>query len=138
MSRHTAIGLVGLLALVLVGCGLGRTSIPPGAQVVHVAVTESAIHLDLATVHAGDVYLVVAEGPVQEFLFVSGPFDDAGLARLVQGDWQGTTSESHGGPIGNFFKMVLLAGKYALLTMGAGGPGLPITPGSMAVLEVVP
>jgi hypothetical protein len=138
MSRQAVIGLVGILTLILLGCGPGGTSIPSGAQVVHVAVTTSEIHVDLATVRAGDVYLVVAEGPVQEFELVSGPFTDAGLARLAQGDPQGTSSESIGGPVGNVFKVVLQEGKYALVTVGAGVPGIPIPPGSMAVLSVLP
>lgn len=59
MIRHSAVPLVGLLAVALVGCGLGQTPIPPGAQQVHVVVTESEVRLDPATVHAGDVWVVL-------------------------------------------------------------------------------
>jgi hypothetical protein len=138
VSRQAIVGLFGLLTLIVLGCGCGGISIPSGAQVIHVAVTASEIHVDLVTVRAGDVYLVVAEGPVQEFELVSGPFTDAGLARFVQGDPQGTSIESIGGPVGNVFKVALQEGKYALVTAGAGGPGVPIPPRSMVVLSVLP
>jgi hypothetical protein len=138
VSRLAIVGLVGILTLIVLVSGCGGMSIPSGAQVVHVAVTASEIHVDPATVRAGDVYLVVAEGPVQEFQLVSGPFTDAGLARFVQGDPQGTRSQSIGGPVGNVFKVALQEGKYALVTAGTGGPGVPIPPGSMAVLSVLP
>jgi len=138
MSLRAVVALLAMSTFMLLGCGSGGTSVPSGAQVVHVAVTASGISADVATVRAGDVYLVVAEGPVQEFELVSGPFTNPGLARFAQGDPEGTTSESIGGPIGSVFKVVLREGKYALVTSGAGGPGIPIPPASMAVLSVLP
>jgi hypothetical protein len=141
MIRHWTVALVGLLVVVLVGCGRGQTPIPPGAQEVHVMVTESEVRLDPATVHAGDVYLVL-DGPVQSVVFVQrmrteaetpGPLSDDDLARLAHGDTQGTglqgmsvacsdsqRAEDRGqmGPCGNVYKVVLVEGKYAIL-----GPG---------------
>ena len=134
--------LVGLLVGVLAGCGR-NTPIPPGAQVVHVVATESEVRLDPATVHAGDVYLVLEEPLDGSFAFVAlkrtaeatpGPLSDDDLERLAHGDTEGTSmegfsvgcvpsqqAESRGqtGPCGNAFgPMVLVEGKYAIL-----GPG---------------
>lgn len=104
-------------------------------------VTASEVRLDPATVHAGDVYLVL-DGPVQSVSFVQrkrteaetpGPLSDDDLARLAHGDPQGTfidamsegcsdsqRAEDRGqmGPCGNVYKVVLVEGKYAIL-----GPG---------------
>jgi hypothetical protein len=52
---------VALVTILVVGCGRGQTPIPAGAQVVHVFATESEVRLEPATVHAGDVYLVLDE-----------------------------------------------------------------------------
>lgn len=134
--------LVGLLVGVLAGCGR-NTPIPPGAQVVHVVATGSEVRLDPATVHAGDVYLVLEEPLDGSFDFVAlirtdaattGPMSDDDLERLAHGDTEGTSmegfsvgcdpvqqAESRGqtGQCGNAFgPMVLTEGKYAIL-----GPG---------------
>jgi hypothetical protein len=134
--------LVGLLVGVLAGCGR-NTPIPPGAQVVHVVATESEVRLDPASVHAGDIYLVLEEPLDGSFAFVSlirtaeatsGPLSDDDLERLAHGDTEGTSMESFSvgcdpsqqaesrgqrGPCGNAFgPMVLVEGKYAIL-----GPG---------------
>ena len=85
--------LLGLLA----NCGGRATSIPAGAQQVHVAVTESGIRLDPAIVPAGDVY-VVLDTPGSSVGFLegeNGPLSDVTLARVVQtGDSQGTSMQS--------------------------------------------
>lgn len=111
-------------------------------------VTASEVRLDPATVHAGEVYFMV-EGPDDPtehagFTFVSAGYgqddmplalsDDA-LARLAQGDYQGTGIE---GGWGDYAKFTLLEGNYAFLIAGPGGdlPGVP--PRWMAVLEVLP
>ena len=138
--RHSAVALVGVLAIVLVGCSR-TTPMPAGARQIHVLVTASEVRLDPATVQAGDVYLVL-DGPVQSVSFVQrkrteaetpGPLTDDELARLAHGDTQGTSiegmsvgcsdsqrAEDRGqmGPCGNVYKVVLVEGKYAIL-----GPG---------------
>jgi hypothetical protein len=136
------VGLLVLIAGLGVGCGRGQTPIPPGAQVVHVIATESEVRLDPATVHAGDVYLVLDQPVDGSFAFVErkrtaaetpGPLDDDDLERLAHGDTEGTAigsysvgcdaaqrAEDHGqmGYCGNVWKVSLVAGKYAIL-----GPG---------------
>jgi hypothetical protein len=131
-----------LLAGVLAGCA-GPTSVPAGAQQVHVVVTGSEVRLDPATAHAGDVYFVV-DTPGAEVAWAQrqttaeetpGPMSDADLARLAGGDTQGmaiTCCFGTGEPYGNVHKVALSPGKYALLTRQ------PETPGPMAVLEVLP
>jgi hypothetical protein len=131
-----------LLAGVLLGCGR-KMPIPSGSQVVHVVATESEVRLDPATVHAGEVYLVLDEPLDGSFDFVAlkrtaeatpGPVSDDDLERLAHGDTEGASmegfsagcgpaqqAESRGqtGPCGNAFgPLVLSAGKYAIL-----GPG---------------
>ncbi len=163
MIRNAAVALVGLLAVVLVGCGRGQTPIPPGAQVVHIAVTQSEVRLDPGTVRAGDVYLVLDAPLDGSIVFVQrkrtaaetpGPLSDDDLARLAHGDTEGTSiggmdaggcdaaqnAEDRGqmGPCGNVLKVVLLGGKYAILgdMPGSNPPGRPLP--SIAVLEVLP
>jgi hypothetical protein len=133
---------VALVTILVVGCGRGQTPIPAGAQVVHVVATESVVRLEPATVHAGDVYLVLDEPVDGSFAFVdrkrseaetAGPLDDADLERLARGDTEGTSigsfsigcdaaqrAEDRGqmGYCGNVWKVSLVAGKYAIL-----GPG---------------
>jgi hypothetical protein len=160
-------GLVrAILALVLVG-GIpigctGLTPVPSGAQQVHVTSTDSELHLQPATVRAGDVY-VVLDGPRQSVVLVSrkrtaeetpGPMTNADLERITHGDTEGTSIEglsvgcsakqraaSRGmvGYCGNVYKLVLSAGKYAfLLDSPDSDPPQLIPPESMAVLEVNP
>jgi hypothetical protein len=151
-----AVLLFCLLACILAGCGRGRTPVPAGAQVIHVAVIESELRFDRATVRAGDVY-VVLDTPRSSVGFASrmrgdletGPLSDDDIARLARGDTQdlviggfdllGCSNEQRAedrglmGPCGNVFKSVLVEGKYAFL-----GPGwkeqqtealVPSTPG---------
>lgn len=154
----TAVAFLGLLVGVLVGCGRGQTPIPPGAQQVHVVVTESELRLDPATVRAGDIY-VVLDTPRSSVGFVQrqrgpsetpGPLSDDDLARLAHGDTQGTAiggfdlvgcsdsqrAEDRGkmGYCGNVFKVVLTQGKYAFFTGNVDG----VPPRSIAVFEVLP
>jgi len=140
---------VGLIAMVvaLVAVWGSPPRIPAGAQTVHIVVTASAVRLQPATVHSGPVYFVADAGgdPEQQagFNFVSAgyasqcppcgaplPLSDDAVARLAQGDYQGTGSE---GGWGRYAKFPLLEGKYAFLT-GDAEPGVP--PDFMAVLEV--
>jgi hypothetical protein len=164
MRRFGAmVGLVGLLAIVLVGCSRA-TPIPAGAQQVHVVVTESEVRLEPTTVHAGDVYLVLDAPPDGSFAFVEmqrtdeatpGPLTDDDIARLARGDTEGTAiggldaggcsaaqnAEDRGqmGPCGNVMKVVLVEGKYAIV--GSTPETRDLTTGRwppMAILEVVP
>jgi len=158
----TTIGLACLLARTVAGCGRGQAPIPSGAQQVHVVVTGSGVHLDPATVPAGDVY-VVLDTPGSSVGFAQrqrtaaetpGPLSDADLDRLSRGDTESTAiggfgdtgcsaeqrAEDRGqmGYCGNVFKMVLTAGKYAFFAgdLDGGPPG--DYSGSIAVLEVLP
>jgi len=134
----TMVALLGMLAAVLAGCGRA-TPIPAGAQVVHVVISESGVRLDPATVHPGDVWLVLDRlgGDFVERAAAGetpGPLSDDDLARLAQGDPGGFSisalpaggcspaqdAEERGqmGPCGNVMKVVVVEGKYAIL-----GPG---------------
>ncbi len=144
-----AIGLVALVAALLAVWGT-PLRIPTGAQEVHITVTATEVRLSPTTVHAGDVYLTVdqPEDPSGHagFTFVSRgypgqgggdpePMSDEDVARLAQGDYQGTALQ---GGWGDQAKFALREGNYVFLIAGPGGglPGVP--PMSMAVLEVVP
>jgi hypothetical protein len=148
--------LLGLLAGIVAGCGRGQAPIPAGAQEVHIAVIESGLRLDPATVRAGDVY-VVLDTPRSSVGFVSrkrgnldnGPLSDDDIARLAHGDMQGFVvggfdlqgcsdeqrAEDLGqmGYCGNVFKTVLVPGKYAFTGPGWSEqqtePLVPPTPG---------
>lgn len=133
---------IALMTSLVVGCGRGQTPIPPGAQVVHVVATETEVRVDPATVHAGDVYLLLDEPVDGSFAFVErqrtatetpGPLEDDDLERLANGDSEGTAiggfsvgcdaaqrAEDRGqmGYCGNVWKVSVVAGKYAIL-----GPG---------------
>lgn len=137
--------LAGLSVAALVGCDQGppRIPIPPGAQVVHVVITESEVRLSPATVRAGDVYLVLDQPLVGSFMWVQrkraadeaeGPLDDDDLERISHGDPEGTSmgglnsggcaadqdaaSRGQMGPCGNVMMATVATGKYAVL-----GPG---------------
>lgn len=149
--------VLGALAILLVGCGRPYTySIPQGAQVVHVVSTASEVRLEPASVHGGDVWMVIdAEAASYTFVGASrpggregDPLTDDDLARLARGDTQYTATsgfsaggcspeqaaEDRGkmGPCGNVMKFTVRAGKYAVLWGDTAHP-LP-----MAVLEVLP
>ena len=141
----TAAALVGLLVSVVAACGQSQATIPPGAQLVHLVATESAVRLSPASVHARDVFVQLDE-PLDggSFMFVErktaaadtpGPLTDNDLERLARGDTQGTSLSGYGpscsgpqgadrghlvqeGVCGNVWKFDLAPGKYAIL-----GPG---------------
>jgi len=147
-----AAGLVGLVGLVAVVAAVWGTPlrVPPGAQEVHIVLTESSVQVEPATVHAGDVYFIV-DAPADPaghagFTFVSRglpgqvgedplPLSDQDVDRLAQGDYQGTAM---GGGWGGSTKFTLGAGNYVFLLAGAGGEAPGVPPESMAVLEVLP
>lgn len=102
MTPHTLGFALALAASIVVGCGRGQVPIPPGAQVVHVVATESGVRLAPATVHAGDVYLVLDEPVEGSFALAQrqrtadespGPLDDDDLERIATGDTEGTAIE---------------------------------------------
>jgi hypothetical protein len=161
MRVRSTLSLV-LAVLLVVGCGRGQTAVPAGAQLVAVSATGSEVHLDPATVRAGDVY-VVLETPGSSVGFAQrkstaaerpGALTDEDLARLAHGDTQGTEIggfDDHGcspeqraddrgrmGPCGNVFKLVLRAGKYAFFAGNLDGAPPGDHSGSIAVLEVLP
>lgn len=149
---------IGLVLIVLTGCGRGQADIPAGAQQLHVAVSEAGIHLDPPRVRAGDLY-VVMDTPGSSVGFVQrqaageetpGPMSDEDLDRFADGDLGGTAiggfsdtgcsaeqrAEDRGrlGPCGNVVLVVLTEGKYAFFL---GDPdGTP--PTAITVLEVLP
>jgi len=142
-----------ILAAVLASCGGRATPIPAGSQQVHVAVTESGIRLDPASVPAGDVY-VVLDTPGSSVGFLEGqdgPLSEEALARIAQtGDTQGTSMQSFDqvgcsaeqraedlgqmGPCGNVGKVVLSPGKYAFFI----GDLTTDPPQAWAILGVLP
>jgi hypothetical protein len=135
--------LMGLVAGALVGCD-NATSIPQGAQQVHVVATTTDVHVDPTNVRAGDVYLVlsVPDSGVDFIQTASGgsaspgPLSEADVARLATGDEQGFSFEALSvSCCGNVYKKTLVAGKYAI-TLRATNPGSP--PLSTAILDVVP
>jgi len=116
-------------ALAIASCG---TSIPPGAQQVHLTGTATEVRLEPATVHAGDVYFVVdgsatlvwhASGDLVDgqLLNIQGLSDDE-LDRLARtGDLSQTgISEMGAGYAGNVLKWTLPAGKYAFVPVRSG------------------
>ena len=157
--RAVGVLVAGVLAALL-AAACGSTTVPAGAQVVHVVATEQSITLTPNSVRAGDVYLML-DGPSTSILFVQaqtsaeatpGPLDDESLERLRQGDTFHTAvggmeaggcspaqdAENRGrmGPCGNVMQVVLSPGNYAVVTgeLEAGGA----TPPRIAVLTVVP
>jgi hypothetical protein len=155
--RRTGILAIMAAAFLLLGCSRS-SAIPAGAQVVHVAITQSGVQLQPSTVRSGDVYLVLDAPPEGSLAFISrggssvlSPLTDADLVRLSHGDTESMAvggldaggcspaqnAEDRGrmGPCGNVLRVDLSAGQYAV--MGATPDG---TPGSsqlpLAVLEV--
>ncbi len=159
MRRAGILVLAALLAGAVAGCGRGQATVPPDATLVHVTVAGPSVHLEPATVPAGDVYFVL-EVPGSSVSFAMrkrtaeetpGPFTDADLDRLAAGDDEGTSISGFDdvgcsddqraadrgmlGPCGNVFKEVLGPGKYAFYVDGDGAGGRPRT---LAVLVVTP
>ena len=129
----------------LVACERAR-AIPPGAQQVHVIASETEIHLNPTTVHAGDVYLVldVPQRGVELIRSgaqagVSGALTDDDLARVARNaDAEGIGTEILTvSCCGNVYKETLASGKYAILLLDAA-PSVGSPPASLAVLQVVP
>jgi hypothetical protein len=141
-----------VLAAMLVAVWGSPPRIPLDGQVVRVIVEGDEVRLEPSTVAPGDVYFttdgVMDSAGHGEFAFVSAgyepdcppceaprPMSDEGIARLAQGDYQGTAIE---GGWGGYAKFPLLRGKYAFILANPGGEGPGIPPASIAVLEVTP
>ena len=138
------IARIALLIVTLVGCATS-TAIPPGAQTVNIVATDSAVRVDPAAVHAGDVFLSLDVPQLGVELVSRGgsnarePLNADDLVRLAQNvNSEGLALESLSvSCCGNVFKVSLPAGRYAfILRDPAAGVGRP--PESMAVLDVSP
>jgi hypothetical protein len=158
----TLVILFGSIANVIAGCGTAHTPVPAGAHQVHVVATASDLRVSPATVHAGDVYVVMDTVGAVKFVQrqttaagTPGPLSDADLVRLGQGDEEFTATQGFElagcdpppctreqpwmGYGGNAFKVVLSPGKYAFLVDDPNGKGSGfIPPKSMVVLQVLP
>ncbi len=135
--------LVTLLAGGLFGCE-SSTSIPSGAQQVHVVATTTDVRVDPASIRAGDVYLVLDVASAGVDLIESvpaanaspGPLTAAELDRLAQGDTQGLVMENLSvNCCGKVVKKTLPVGEYAIVPAGTEDGHRPP---SIAVLDVVP
>jgi hypothetical protein len=142
LSRSWFLAIFLLLATALGGCETA-TSVPAGAQQVHVDATGADVRLDRSTVHAGDVYLVVDLPPQGASLALirggSQPLTDADLARFAKaGDTEGMVTEGiDNSCCGKVHKETMAAGKYAfILHADRLAPGIP--PSAITVLEVTP
>jgi hypothetical protein len=155
-----AIGLVGALALV--GCEQ-TTTVPSGAQVVHVVVRPASVTLDPPTAHAGDLYLVLDDPPDGPLTFVAtadtatvtpGPLTDDDVRQILAGNAfhtavvafgaggcspdQDAAARGKAGPCGNAFKVTVAPGAYLI---AGGSPERDPTTGRvppMAELRVTP
>jgi hypothetical protein len=161
----TVIRSVRLVSLMILSGAVGgcanAVAIPSGAQQIHVVATATEVHVAPATVHPGDIYLVLdlphVAGPNDSALAAQGvelemvgPLTDAALAQLAQtGDaGEGVGYQSLGvayhcglpwehASCGNVYKETLAVGKYAFDLGGTSGPQ-PVPPTSMGVLDVQP
>ena len=145
------------LVLVLAACQPPPVQIPPGAEVVHVSLTDDSVRLAPATVRAGDVYFVI-DGPGTGFSLVrrlvAPDADPTGMTReeidqVARGDYQSTMLEGFAvscapdawtperqwqGCRANSM-VTLTEGLYAILGGEGEEPGVPPV---MDVLEVTP
>jgi hypothetical protein len=152
VGSFRAVVLPILVAAMLTGCGHNPITVPPGAQVVHVAVDGDSVRLVPATVRAGDVYFVV-DNPGTSVILIErkstpdespGPLSDVELDRVAHGDTFHTsiTCCIESGELGNVGKLAAAPGAYVLVTDDptalAEKSGGVIPPQSLAVLRVLP
>jgi hypothetical protein len=146
----------------LVDPGAGST-IPPGSQVVHVAIDDGHVAISPDMVRSGSVYLVLDASPTGTAMLIGGAgpaVPDGGalpagaLDRLVRGDLQGTSTTSFGasgcsrdqrtaaqgrlGPCGNVSVFDMRAGQYAILGDAPETNATRRSPLPMGVLTVTP
>lgn len=124
---------VAVLGVFLTGIVHGHTPIPAGAEVVHVTISESGVaQVEPATVHAGDVY-VVLETPRSQVAFTQDELTGTELPRSGSFNLQGCTDAQRAedvgqqGFCGNAFKIFLLAGKYVFIGPNGEGPPSPLS-----------
>jgi hypothetical protein len=142
VDRRVAVGpviLVAVLAVLLTGIVHGHTPIPAGAEVVHVTVSASGVaEVQPATVHAGDVY-VVLDTPRSQVAFIQDELTGTDLPRSGSLNLDGCTDAQRAedigqqGYCGNAFKVNLPVGKYVFVGPNGAGP-----PSPLARLEVLP
>lgn len=145
----------------LLGCEM-PASVPTGAQVVHITITDSSVVLEPDTVRAGDVYLSLESPQSGSYVFVAGqdsetatpgPLTEDGLERLRRGDTFHTMimsleaggcspeqdAEARGkmGHCGNVAKVFVSPGQYAIV---GGSPEDAAVGGSppIAILTIQP
>lgn len=166
------LAVVSSAALLALGCagptpelldpGAGST-VPPGAQVVHVAITDRHVALSPAIVRGGAVYLVLDASPTKGAVLVGGaapgepdgaPLRSGALERLASGNVDGTSitgfdaggcspdqdaaGKDRLGPCGNVAMVVVRAGQYAILAEAPEANATRPTPLPMGVLTVTP
>ena len=146
MTRHLWRVAIFLALLGALGGCETATAIPAGAQQVEVDATGPAVILRPATVHAGDVYLVVdlpqnnPQGPSLMLVEgTGGPLTDAEVAGFTQtGDVMGKAFVMiDNSCCGKVHRETFAAGKYAFVLEGDPlPPGVP--PSSVTVLQVTP
>ena len=137
-----------VLGVMLVAVWGSPPKIPIGAQAVRIVVEGDEVRLDPSTVRAGDVYFVTDAGTDagghRDVAFVSAgygsqcppcatplPMSDEAVARLAEGDYQGTAVE---GGWGGYARFAWLEGKYAFVIASSEGEAQGIPPDSIAVL----
>lgn len=134
-----AVIFVAVLAVFLTGIAHGHMPIPAGAEVVHVTISASGVaQIEPATVHAGDVYLVL-DTPRSQVAFTQDELTGTELPRSDSFNLQGCTDTQRAEDIGqqgfcgNAFKTFLPAGKYVFIGPNGNGP-----PSPLSRLEVLP
>jgi len=169
LTQRVALAAVSLLHA---GCGAlpgelvdpdAGSPIPPGAQVVHVAITDGHVAISPAVVRSGPVYLVLDASPTGAGMLIGGagpgvpdgaPMPAGALDRLARGDLQGTSTTSVGasgcspdqraaaqgrlGPCGNVAVFEMRAGQYAILADAPETNAARPSPLPMGVLTVTP
>ena len=161
VDRRLLLALLAI-ALALAACA-PATTVPAGAQLLHVTVQGPSIRAEPASgLHAGQIYVVLetlgssvtfvqaqrtADGPPE-------PLNHDDLARLAAGDLEHTRSEALGpvcsgpegeaargqlvrpGGCGNVFPIVVRPGKYAFLTGDPAAAAVGTV--AIAVFEILP
>jgi hypothetical protein len=137
------------VAVALIACGVA-TQVPQGGQAVRVSMEGNELRLDPATVHPGDVYVVLEESaPAVDVVYRTAdpndpqspplPISDDDVRWLQQeGSFQGAIHAGLGvGGYGNVFKVGPLSlGNYALMVDRNEEPPTDPSLISVSVLEV--
>ena len=141
VSRWAAIvpmALVLVMGLLLSGTVRGTTNVPPGAQMVNVAVSPTQIQVDPTSVPAGDVYVVLVT-PRASITITADELAETDIPTDHNFDLFGCTDAQRAadlgriGYCGNVFKLTLDPGKYVILSTDVGASGQ-----ALGRLEVTP